>query len=372
VQVRILENRIWLLAFIAMVLKILLFIYFKWFNQGIDFLGGGNDADYYNNYALGYNPSTNNPVDFAANYWPVILRFLNENGLYDRDVIVLILFVTSITLLPYLYYKLIKIQADEIKPVKAGSIFLIIFYPSIFIYTMDIYREVLMFTILFLSFLIYKKILETNRLRDNVYFLIYLSLAYFLYLLRPYLGFALALAPFVYLLLSKTKRYFKTWIIIYFVVLVLINVSGGLDEILHYREHFRISSEGGSTLGIGLLDKNPIMFIFYYIYSILGQLFGLFLVNQFAFYIFFLESVPFILAFIYLLKNIKFIPKFAIFLLTFFIIYSTVWLLGNDNLGTAIRLRIPSYFIIFACMFIVYQTKIVVGYEKIKRKELKI
>jgi hypothetical protein len=63
--------------------------------------------------------------------------------------------------------------------------------------------------------------------------------------------------------------------------------------------------------------------------------------------------------------------KFAIFLLTFFTIYTTIWLLGNDNLGTAVRLRVPSYLVIFACMFIVYQTKIVVGYEIIKKRSKK-
>jgi len=81
--------------------------------------------------------------------------------------------------------------------------------------------------------------------------------------------------------------------------------------------------------------------------------------------VFFLESVPFILAFTYLLINIRFMNRFASFLLTFFIIYTTVWVLGNDNLGTAVRLRIPSFFAIFACMFIVYQVKIKLSLNKI-------
>ena len=124
-------------------------------------------------------------------------------------------------------------------------------------------------------------------------------------------------------------------------------------------------------MGVGLLNKGPIMFVFYYIYTILGQLFGLFLVNISAFSAFFLETVPFTLAFIYLFKNTKFMNKFAIFLITFFVIYSSIWLLGNDNLGTAVRLRIPSYLAIFASMFITYQTKIVIIYEKIKEGSFK-
>jgi hypothetical protein len=220
-----------------------------------------------------------------------------------------------------------------------------------------------MFTVLLLSLLLYKKILEVNWLRGNVYFLIFLGLAFFLFLMRPYLGAALGLTPFVYLIFAKTKRYIKTWIVLYFVALVLAKVSGVIDPILLYRgDGFET---GGSTLGIGLLDKNPIMFLIYYLYSLFGQLFGLFLVNISAVLVFFLESVPFILAFIYLFKNIRFMTRFSSFLLIFFVIYTTIWVLGNDNLGTATRLRVPSYLVIFACMFIVYQVKTKLSFNKI-------
>lgn len=361
-KVTISEKRIWLLVFIALLFKIGYFIYYKMFISGTVF-GGGNDSDYYNAYALG--------VDYVVvNFWPVILRFLNEMGFYNRNIISIISFVTSLTLLPYVYYKMVKIQADEIKPVMAGSFFLIIFYPTMFYLTIDIFREVYMFTALLLSLLFYKKLLETNWQKGFVYFLIYLGLTYFLYLMRPYMGFSLALTPFVYLILSKTKRYVKTWIILYFVTLILVNNYGVFDEILIYREQFRRFDTGSSGMGIGLLNKGPIMFLFYYLYTIVGQLFGLFLVNLNSIIVFLLESVAFILTFIYLSKNIKFMNRFVSFLLTFFVIYTTIWLLGNDNLGTAVRLRIPSYLVIFASMFIVYQTKVVFDYEKIKRTKL--
>ena len=57
--------------------------------------------------------------------------------------------------------------------------------------------------------------------------------------------------------------------------------------------------------------------------------------------------------------------RFSIFLLVFFVIYTTVWVLANDNLGTAVRLRIPSYLVIFACMFIVYQVKTILSFKKL-------
>ena len=122
-------------------------------------------------------------------------------------MVTLILFAISFTLIPYIYYKLVKLQDNRINPVKAGSVLFIIFYPTLFYFTLDVYREVFMFTILLLSLLLYKKILEVNWLRGNVYLLIFLSLAFFLYLIRPYLGVALGLTPFVYLIFSKTKKY---------------------------------------------------------------------------------------------------------------------------------------------------------------------
>mgnify|MGYP006133150525 CR=1 FL=1 len=343
------EKTLWLLVFIILMLKLLLFIYLKLFIEGTIF-GGGSDADYYHFYALGSGGNG------ASNIWPDILRFLNEVGLYNRDIVSLILFVTSYTLLPYIYYKLVKLQDNRINPVKAGSVLLIIFYPSIFFFTLDVYREVFMFTILLLSLLLYKKILKVKWLRGNFYFLIFLSMAFFLFLLRPYLGFALGLTPFVYLIFSKTKKYIKSWIILYFAALILAKVTGVLDPLLIYRASDGFVG-GGSTLGIELLNKDPVTFLVYYLYSFFGQMLGLFLVNIGALLVFFLESVPFIVAFVYLYKNIRFMTRFSSFLLVFFIIYTTVWVLANDNLGTALRLRIPSYLVIFACMFIVYQVK---------------
>ena len=351
-------KNLWLLVATFLVLKVLFFMYFKLLTEGGIF-NGGNDSEYYHAYALGVG-------DYAVNFWPVILRYLNEIGLYNRDVLSLVLLFISLTLMPYLYYKLVSSRADAIKPVKAGAVLLIIFYPTIFIMTLDIYRDVFMLVVLLLSLVLYKRILEASWLRGGVYFLIFLSLTYFLFLMRPYLGAMLALTPFVYSIFLKTKRYIKTWVFLYFILLVLAKVSGVIDPILLYRGESGFES-GSSSLGIGLINENPIMFLVYYLYSFFTQLFGLFFISFNAILVFILESVPFILALFYVFKNMRFMPRFASFLLVFFVMYTTVWVLGNDNLGTAARLRMPSYLVIFACMFIVYQQKIKLGLEKINR-----
>ena len=115
-------NTFWLLVIVIIMLKSLFFMYFNLFDLGAMF-GGGSDADYYNDYAFGQYGWG------ATNAWPKILRSLNEVGLYNRDIVTLILFVNSFTLLPYIYYKLVKLQDNKINPVKAGSVLLIIYYP---------------------------------------------------------------------------------------------------------------------------------------------------------------------------------------------------------------------------------------------------
>jgi hypothetical protein len=323
-------------------------MYVKLLAEG-NLFGGGNDADYYHAYALGI-------TDVLVNLWPTILRFLNEIGLYNRDILSLVLFVISVTFMPYLYYKIVKGQGDTIAPVKSGSFLLILFYPTIVFFTVDVYRDIFMFFTLLLSLLLYKKIIETHWLKGGIYFLVFLSLTFILFLMREYLGVALGLAPFFYYIFFKTKRYIKTWVFLYFILLILAKVSGVIDPILLYRGEGGFVN-GGSTLGIGLSNTNSIMFLVYFFYNIFAQLFGFFLISINVVLVFILESVPFILVFIYVFKNIRFLTKFGSFLLVFFVFYTTIWLLGNDNLGTAVRLRVPSYLAIFACMFIVYQEK---------------
>ena len=341
-------KNLWLLAGVSLVLKVLFFLYLKLFHEG-QLFGGGNDSNYYNAYALG-------DVDNAVNLWPVILRFLNEIGLYNRELLSHVLFVTSVALMPYLYYKLVKDRDYSNKLVKSGAVFLIVYYPAIFFLTIDVYRDVFMFTVFLLTLWIYKTMLEARGVIGGIYFIVFLSLAFFLFLLRPYLGTALALTPFVYIIFLKTKRYIRTWIFLYLVALVLAKASGLIDPILLYRDK-DVFNHGGSSLGIGLLNTDSLMFIIYYLYSLFVQLFGLFFVSFNAILVFILESVPFILAFFYIFKNIKFMTKFASFLLVFFVIYTTVWVLGNDNLGTAVRLRIFNYLAVYIACFIVYQNK---------------
>ena len=59
----------------------------------------------------------------------------------------------------------------------------------------------------------------------------------------------------------------------------------------------------------------------------------------------------------YVIKNIRMADSFVRFLLIFFVIYGSVWLIGNDNLGTAVRLRMYNYFAIYISFFYILNLK---------------
>ena len=108
------------------------------------------------------------------------------------------------------------------------------------------------------------------------------------------------------------------------------------------------------------------MFLPNFILSALGQLFGLYLVNPFAILLFIVETIPFSLMLFFVFKNIRYADGFIRFLIIFFVLYASVWLIGNDNLGTAVRLRLYNYLVIYIAFFYIFlaRTKLKTGSEK--------
>ena len=41
----------------------------------------------------------------------------------------------------------------------------------------------------------------------------------------------------------------------------------------------------------------------------------------------------------------------------FFVLYGSIWLIGNDNLGTAVRLRMHNYLAIYISFFYIVSSK---------------
>ncbi|TCB74127.1 hypothetical protein E0H89_13340, partial [Acinetobacter sp. ANC 3781] len=170
---------------------------------------------------------------------------------------------------------------------------------------------------------------------------------------RPYLGYAFLGALFLWKV-KFTKKRILMFGIIYLIVLFFANYLGFLGQLTEYRTGFD-ESAGGSTLGLDF--SNPVMFIPNFILSLLGQLFGLYITNPLALILFLTETIPFVFMLVYVIKNIKLADNFVRFLIIFFVLYASVWLIGNDNLGTAVRLRMYNYFAVYICFFYILRLK---------------
>lgn len=344
---KISNENIVIYIFLVFFIKILFFVLVK--NEFVIIpLGGGNDSDYYDAYALGY-------VDVAVNIWPVILRFLNDFGLYSREYVSYFLLFLNLFIVPILVTNLSNLSSKNNQKYYFYSFLLCLIYPTLFFYTFDVYRDVFMVFSFLVGCLIVKKSLNNSNFFYFCFlYLLAIILGLFLLSLRPYLGYAFLLALFLWKIKLTKKRIFL-FAILYFFALFVANYIGVFEGLTEYREGFENELQGGSNLGLDF--SNSAMFLPNFILSALGQLFGLYLVNPFAVLLFVIETIPILFMLFYIFKNIKYADSFMRFLIIFFVLYASVWLIGNDNLGTAVRLRMYNYLAIYICFFYILRIK---------------
>ncbi|PJI29645.1 hypothetical protein [Acinetobacter pseudolwoffii] len=312
-------------------------------------LGGGNDSDYYHSYALGY-------VDVAVNIWPEILRFLNDLGLYSREGISYLFLFINLFIIPILVAKLSGLNFKNNQKYYLYALLVCLVYPTLFFYTFDVYRDIFMVLSFLVGCLIVKNSLNSSNFISFSFFYIFaISIGLFLLALRPYLGYAFLLALALWKV-KFTKKRLIFFTILYFIALFIANHVGFFERLTEYREGFENELQGGSNLGLNF--SNSAMFFPNFILSLLGQLFGLYLVNPFAVLLFIIETTPVLFMFAFIVKNIRYADSFIRFLIVFFVLYASVWLIGNDNLGTAVRLRMYNYLTVYIAFFYILQTKI--------------
>lgn len=315
----------------------------------INFFGGGNDSEYYDAYALGMDSE-------IPNIWPVLLRGLNDIGMYSREGVSYFLAFLGILVIPLLvaHLSVVRGAVSQVRTFWFVALGIAV-YPTLFFYTFDIYRDVLMVFIFLLGLLAISGFIFGSSLIRKVcsLFLIF-GFGYFLYFLRPYLGFGFLIAFLGFGIFRFRTASLGRYLIFFLLLVNFAFMLGFLDPILTYREIFD-DMEGGTNIGIRF--GPPAMFLPDFGKSFFYQIFGFYFPNYFSVIVFFLESVPFIVALVYLVKNRRYANSFVSFLVAFFIIYSTIWLLGNDNLGTAVRLRMYSYISVFIAAVIIFQRK---------------
>lgn len=343
-------NNHWIFTFIFIVFFLKIILYFLIKNNFLSAsLGGGSDASYYHSYAMGM-------IDVAVNIWPSILRYFNEIGLYSREYFSFILFLLNLMIIPLLSVRISGLNFNTNQKNYLYLILICTLYPTLFFYSVDVYRDVFMVFIFLIGVLVVKNALNSKEF--IVFCILYIFaviIGLFLLDLRPYLGYAFLLSLILWKI-NFSKRRLILFSLFYFSGLFFANLLGFFEGLTEYRSGFE-EVGGGSTLGLNF--SNPIMFVPNFILSILGQLFGLYITNPIAFLLFTIETIPFFLMLLYIVKNISLADNFIRFLIIFFVLYASVWLIGNDNLGTAVRLRFYNYFAVYICFFYILQIKAV-------------
>ena len=355
-RVLLVDWRVYFFGFFGFLgLKLLLIYLFGW---SLFEFGGENDSDYYDFIAMGGDAE-------VVNIWPTLLFYLNEMGFYSRSGVSIFLLILSSLIIPYLTAKLCVVDGFERKSVFWFSMCVLSLYPVLFFFSLDIYRDVFMIFIFLLGVFALRGIVEKRGWGWNF---IALILFFPLYALRGYLGaayvltvfFALVNKFFEFKMAKKINLYFL--VILYLLLIYSVFLLGGFSRIIDYRDGFE-NLGAGSTFGLDM--HSVFLFLPNFLLNWLFQVFGLWFLGGSALFLFLIESLPFGIAFFYVFKNIKYASKFVISLLVFFVIYNTIWILGNDNLGTAWRLRSFGYISIYISFVIICQEKLKI---KLKNK----
>lgn len=326
-----------IITYVLIIAKIIIYILFQEKISSIP-----SDADYYHEVAIGYQ-------SYSVNIWPDILKYLNSIGLYNRYYVSLFLLFLNLIIIPALFINLSNLRFKKNQRNYLIALFIITIYPTLYYYTFDVFRDVFMVAIYLLACIFVKKFFtESNVLKKSMLFVLIMFMIFFLYELRAYLGIAFGLSFFIFKIRFTKKRIFSL-VFVYFIALFILNYSGLFSAITDYRESVFTAENGGSTIGIDF--SNPILFLPNFVLSMITQLFGLYLVNLPSLFLFLVETVPVIYMIRFIVKNIKISDRFIRFLIIFFILYASIWLIGNDNLGTAVRLRMYNYISVYICFF---------------------
>lgn len=339
--------KVLLALYVIIVIKFLLF--FSILSQPMILFSGGSDADFYDSYAKGVDSLT-------SSIWPDLLRCLNEIGWYSRFSTSIFLMIIGVIIIPLLSGRLACVKTYPTKNRIMLTLALILSaYPTLYYYSIDIYRDVFMLFLYLLGVLLLRYMINSkSKLRKFLLVIAVFICSYWMYLFRGYLGFSFICSFCVFLFFDFRRILLIPSVLFLLCLLNIIYFFGFFDSLMSYRELFD-SVEGGSSLGIRF--DSVAMFIPDFILSLIYQLFGLHFPNLMAVFVFLFESVPFLVALIYLVINRKYADPLVNFMIVFTTLYSVIWLLGNDNLGTAMRLRMYTYISIMICAFIVFQYK---------------
>lgn len=333
-------------AFMAVLcIKVIVACYFYY--RGIPRFGAGNDADFYDSYATG-------EMSVSVNVWADILKLINQQGWYSRWGVSVVLMVLGNVVTPLM---IAGIAVNRWRGSKAfWSVATVVsFYPTVFYYSLDIYRDVFMLFCFVVGAMLVRLYFEADKrsVKFGVMVAVFF-LSAFLWGLRPYLAFSFLLSFVLANFYNSSRWFFVCFLLAFLVLLQSFYALDLLAPIVRYRQGFDNMSGGSS---FGLRFELSTFFLGVLLKSFILQMLGIGGGGILSGLIFLVEGLPFFCCFTYLLFNLRFAGKNVAFLCMFFIIYSITLAMGNDNLGTAIRLRIFSYIAVAVATVIIFLSK---------------
>lgn len=321
----------------------------------IDVFSSGNDSNLYDRYAT-YQ------IDNAPNAWPIILRQLNDWNVYDRRTVSLLLAASMVTFVPWMVARLMRNELPG-KPADIGRraiftlVVLVAAYPSTMLFSLDIYRDPLMLCLFLASALSAQKFFTTSGGGRLAYVLLFGFFCSVCFVLRAYLGMSLVVAfagSYSFRVVSLRPAMLM---ILTCVGVIAIYVLGLLNDVIAYRGEFGFQT-GSSTFGLSLVGVSVPQFAYLLVLLSGYQVAGLYVFRPVFLLFFILESLPTIAMLIVALRNYRYLRQSGHFMLIFSIIYTLLWVIGNDNMGTALRLRMPTYLAFTVLFGMVYSRKI--------------
>ncbi len=344
---RLMQPRVAKYAFVgATLLKVTAYVLFV-FGGGV-FWTSVSDANLYDAIANG--------DVHVKNAWGQFLRVLHELGLYSRPYLSAIIFTANCIAVPWFYTKL-YVPADRTLVASDWYVLLLVaLYPTLSFFSTDIYRDVPMVILFFGALYAFQHLCERSPklwLQRQSWLLWILGgvCLYALFKLRFYLAASLLIAFVASYVLDITKRMWLG-VVLYFLILYVADAQGIFNWM---KIKYRLTYAAATTSYA--IDFSQGLFLVNFVKSFLHSIYGLYFNGLLSILLFVVESVPALGLTAYVLFNKKYANQFIAFLIFFFFIYSGIWTIGVDALGTAIRYRIFSYLAILLAAYLIHQRK---------------
>lgn len=334
---------------------------------GLKIFGGGDDGQFY--WEQAQNVVNDEPWIKTSIYPFLLGTLIKITGVNDVYIVRLfnllgfnILVIYSIKIL-----RVINIEGFENRDESQEYSYLIIkmlvcysmYISLISTVILSIYRDIWIYSFYIVS--VYYSLNVIYNKRNKLYSMICLLVSiYLIYQFRKYAAMSFIVSIIVYFIankfkLLKNKKFFSFFLlifcIIYYKFFKEFEISGfSLAKALDYRFDSIELYSGGSNMNIRLNQSNLFFFIVNYIHSYLGNFVGplpWYIKGSSMSIIFILETIPMMYILFNIFKQRKLLNNIEKYILYHSFIWIGIIAITNDNVGTATRLRVISWLLLF-------------------------